>query len=729
MRCMFLLVATSLALAGCGADEGRDGGSVGAGGNGGLDGTGGLGLGANGSGGGALPPIEGSIEFEGEPQATVSGSPTSIKFTLVDLQGEPITDVDWTTDDTRIGSISQDGTFTANGYVGGVVQIIARSGGGQLTIDYTVDVDITQNPGSVSQSDQDALKAGGTADPELRWLYPYDGTVFPRGVSSPEMQLDGTNATATYVKITAPHYSYQMFGGAGVRTRATLPAEVWKGLALTVLPADKATVQFSKSSAGGVSGPVEESWIFAPQSLKGIIYYSSYDVPSDMPGSNDPSYFNGALLRVRPADPEPEIVQKGCTVCHTVSAQGNVLAAALTYTADEGGVYNPRESATYNVAADGNVTERREVIEGRTFALAALTPDGSKALTNGSKDGLVPPENMRGILGNFASKLVDTATGTQIASPSLSSLVTVAQTPAFSPDGKHVAFVNGDLLPEKVLSVMDFDGTSTFSGLKNLVTTSGMGPSALGTPVVAWPTFLPDGKSIVYHVGDAYDSSTYEGYNTTPSKARYAELNMVDTETGTIKKLSALNGRNADGASVLPYGEAVENDMNYEPSALPVAVGGYYWVMFTSRRAYGNTIAPGGSMTEGQNEPFGNEITPSKRKKIWVAAIDVDTGKEDPSHPAFYLAGQDLEYANMRAYTAMEPCKADGSACETGSDCCGGFCRETSRNPDGTPVLECVPKPEGCSNADELCESAADCCGGKGLLCINSRCAYPSIIK
>ena len=105
-----------------------------------------------------------------------------------------------------------------------------------------------------------------------------------------------------------------------------------------------------------------------------------------------------------------------------------------------------------------------------------------------------------------------------------------------------------------------FDGTSTFSGLKNLVTTSGLGPSALGTPVVAWPTFLPDGKSIVYHVGDAYDSSTYEGYNTTPSKARYAELNMVDTETGTIKKLAALNGRNAEGASILPYGEVVENE-------------------------------------------------------------------------------------------------------------------------------------------------------------------------
>src|SRR6478736_4350503 len=130
MRFTFLLVAASLgsvslALSGCGSDEGRGGSGAGAGGVGSLNGTGGIGLGGNGSGG--ATPIDGKIQFDGEPQKTVSGAPTSIKFTLVDLSGKPIADVDWTTDDTRIGSISKDGTFTANGYVGGVVQSVAKS--------------------------------------------------------------------------------------------------------------------------------------------------------------------------------------------------------------------------------------------------------------------------------------------------------------------------------------------------------------------------------------------------------------------------------------------------------------------------------------------------------------------------------------------------------------------------------------------------------------------------
>ena len=39
-----------------------------------------------------------------------------------------------------------------------------------------------------------------------------------------------------------------------------------------------------------------------------------------------------------------------------------------------------------------------------------------------------------------------------------------------------------------------------------------------------------------------------------------------------------------------------EAHLNYEPTILPIAIGGYYWVVFTSRRCYGNTLAPGGSV-------------------------------------------------------------------------------------------------------------------------------------
>jgi len=135
-------------------------------------------------------------------------------------------------------------------------------------------------------------------------------------------------------------------------------------------------------------------------------------------------------------------------------------------------------------------------------------------------------------------------------------------------------------------------------------------------------------------------------------------------------------GADATGKSYLPNGETLEGKMNYEPSVLPVAVGGYYWVLFTSRRTYGNTISPTSGDPPG-NDPFGTEANPSPRKKVWIAAIDIDhPGKLDPSHPAFYLPGQELRTANMRAFAALAPCQQNGVSCETGADCCGGYCRE-----------------------------------------------------
>ena len=163
---------------------------------------------------------------------------------------------------------------------------------------------------------------------------------------------------------------------------------------------------------------------------------------------------------------------------------------------------------------------------------------------------------------------------------------------------------------------------------------------------------------------------------------------------------------------------------------LPVPVGGYYWVLFTSRRAYGNTIAPGGSVARGEDKwgkPLdGEEESPSPRKKIWLAPIDLDyEGKLDPSHPAIYLPGQELESGNMRAFAALEPCRATGGGCESAAECCTGFCRQTGRNDDG-PVLQCVSPPSNaCSREDETCAVAADCCNTHEL-CINKRCASPN---
>jgi hypothetical protein len=295
---------------------------------------------------------------------------------------------------------------------------------------------------------------------------------------------------------------------------------------------------------------------------------------------------------------------------------------------------------------------------------------------------------------------------------------------------------------------MDFDGKSVFSNLKTLrseTETTTNGPSAQGgsqpapgpaqPKAIAWPSFTPDGTGVIYHLGDSFDSSGFNyGSGIGTSYAQYAELRLVELD-GTVKKLNALNGRDATGTSVLPYGEAIDNNENYEPNIMPLPVGGYYWVVFTSRRSYGNKWAPGRAKKatdqydDPTQDPWGSNAGPSPRKKLWVAAIDLnhaDAANLDPSHAAFYLPGQEDDSANMRAFAALAPCQMKGATCESGSDCCEGFCRQNGSDAMGAPILQCIPPPVStCSMIDEPCMTPLDCCDMTNL-CIGGRCEAPA---
>ena len=756
MRWLALTLAVAAVAGACSTKSG--GSTTGRPNNGnGGDGQGGSGIitGNGGSGNtiqtgdGGPPPINGGeIAVEGGTDIVVNGMPKDVQLTAT-ASGSPVTGT-WTTSDTTIGSVGTDGVFHANGYVGGTVEIALLVGKGQIKITLTVDVDITDNTANLPDPDQTALKTGGAADPAFKFLYPFDGTVFPRGLPAPLLQFgDGktvaSTANAAYLKITTTHFSYQQFGLGGMPMRVAIPEPVWKGATLSASAADQVTVAVTKRTGTTVSAPVTENWRIAQGTLKGFIYYSTYKSPL-LP--NDPATnIGGGILRIKPGVTTPQIVRKGCVVCHSISASGSVLTAS-----SGPDLMNPTTSDAMNLSADSPTPTPRGAASnvGQQYSFAGLTPDGSLALTNGNPSGL-PPLVPHGLLGDYQSILVNTSTGMPVASPSLTQLVKHAQGPAFSPDGKHVVFTNGDApIPTRVLSIMDFDGTSVFSNLKTLhseTETTTNGPSAQGgsqpppgpaqPKAVAWPSFTPDGTGVIYHLGDSFDSSGFNYNGTGTSFAQYAELRLVELD-GTVKKLGALNGRDAAGASVLPYGEAVDNNLNYEPNIMPLPVGGYYWVVFTSRRSYGNKWAPGRAKKatdqydDPMQDPWGSNAGPSPRKKLWVAAIDLnhaDAANLDPSHAAFYLPGQEDDSANMRAFAALAPCQQMGATCESGSDCCDGFCRQNGNDANGAPLLQCVPPPVNmCSNIDEPCTTAADCCDMTNL-CIGGRCAEQPPIK
>ena len=94
---------------------------------------------------GTTPVIAGAtINVDGGNQVTLNGTPKDVKLSATLQDGTPASG-QWTTDDTRIGSVGTDGVFHANGYVGGTVTISLLVGKGQVKTTLTADVDIVDN--------------------------------------------------------------------------------------------------------------------------------------------------------------------------------------------------------------------------------------------------------------------------------------------------------------------------------------------------------------------------------------------------------------------------------------------------------------------------------------------------------------------------------------------------------------------------------------------------------
>ena len=108
-------------------------------------------------------------------------------------------------------------------------------------------------------------------------------------------------------------------------------------------------------------------------------------------------------------------------------------------------------------------------------------------------------------------------------------------------------------------------------------------------------------------------------------------------------------------------------------------------------------------------------------KKLWVAAINLNAPPgTDPSGPAFYLPAQEILAGNSRGFWVLDPCKVDGTSCESGDQCCNGYCEP---NPMQQLVCSNTP-PATCAGVQDKCTTAADCCDTTNL-CINGFCAFP----
>jgi hypothetical protein len=566
------------------------------------------------------------------------------------------------------------------------------------------------NPAGASAADVQTLMAGGMPG-SLKFLYPYEATVFPRGLLPPTLMWDGGTPDLVYVHMKSNTFEYRgvlkpAVDMATMAPQLTLPEDVWKSAGLqTGGKDDPFTLELSARIGGTVNGPVALHFVIAQATVKGSIYYNSY--ASQLPGAA----IGGNVLRI-PAGGKVELFSSfDCNGCHSVSADGskmlsqiNLTSGGDSFTLVSGGPPNPMGSPA-----------------GARVSFGALYPDGSKYLSSSTSLSCGHAEIAQPPGAEPASALYDTASGMAIPD---TGIPTGAVMPMFSPDGTALVFNDSAMANGAALAVMDYDVKA------NKATNYRMLMQDSGSTRPGWPFFLPDTKAVVFTRTDSLDFSGNGAYVGAGSLASIAgpfaslasapivgpnsELHIVDIKTGTVTILAQAMGyaTPADamsGKTILPFPDDLHQ--NYFPTVAPIAAGGYFWVFFDSIRHYGNL---------------------GIQRQLWGAAIDIHPDGSyttDPSHPAFYLPGQEFGAGNHRAFAALDPCKKDGDTCTSGIDCCGGACVFPSMPQEfGEPVGTCSPQMNTCAKRDEKCRTDADCClpepGQQPNSCIAGFCAF-----
>lgn len=606
------------------------------------------------------------------------------------------------------------------------------------------------------QGTVDMLEAATTCSAPL--IYPYDNMVHPGGLPAPVFMWEG-QTTAAYAWLRYDNVDtvdVKVAVGASSPGELRIPQEAWDEITRRTRNTLLRVSVFAM--VAGQPSRCETFMQIAAGDMKGAIYYNTYNAPGGiLPGM-------GAVMRLTLGEEDSEIYLQydqgpaaplfgPCVSCHSVSANGSVIVAS---THD----YNVKrfDVLAYDLGPDPQPPQRGTV-ENANFG--ALTPDGTRMLAMGNPACTAGADsfprrdvNFPLVEGPDHARMLDVATGEEMPAVGLNADWYMWM-PQFSPNGDKVVFNHAKPgaagTDRRELAIMDYDqATNTFSNLRVIASNLGPAPSlpympapALGGALLvgmdgctdvaptalptgdvaplptgsctgpcypAYPFFTPDGNGVVFSLTNEPDFMSALPGRPAPAQS---ELWYVDLrgEPPTPIPLTNIN-------MTMDMGMA---QMDYYPTVLPVAVGGYFWVFWTSRRAYGHI------------EPNLDPLAPDG-KRIWAAALAPSgLGGEvsqtldptaDPSFPGFYVTGQS-ESGNVRAFATLNPCLADGGTCTAGLDCCTGYCFIEDGASEGT-CTEDVPE---CAKTNERCSVDDDCCppenpGEPENICIGGFCSF-----
>lgn len=542
-------------------------------------------------------------------------------------------DGDWWTDDAATIRVAADGTIEASGTRSGTVGFHVRFDGVQAHGAATVRIDSITHDGDVLPEEIAAFEA---ADPfwttPPTWRYPENETVYPAGLVPPVLQWD--NAGNGLIRL---EFEVGDHARAVHYTRAnsySFPEETWRLLADHFDQPLEMTLSGTTSPGEPVSVAEPRTLITADANLQGSVYYWQVRTGDIM----EIPYDETAARPLFPDNAETGT----CRGCHAITRDGGRIGFMYN------GGDNPRAGVAWVDEPTPPVIENNSEFR---WDFLSFDPAGHRAAAV--------------ILGDMW--LADTTPGlpTGIANlgpvPGANDDGRRVTTPAWSPDGSTLLFIERN--PGGV--DWSFDWGDLWSMTWNDTTgTWGTPRELLAAPgdsydTISYPTWSPDSRWLAYGLGPNNRGD------------HPAEIHMMDAMTEATIRLTR---GGPEGVDVMP-------------AFSPFREGGYYWLLFYSRRPYGHV---------------------STQKQLWVMAVDADYAFDgtDPSHPAFWLPGQSPSEANITAYWARSGCEREGNPCKTDQDCCAGL--QCLRDPELGEIctrVECTLPGRACS--DEL-----PCCGG-----------------
>lgn len=741
-------------------------------GNGGTTGTG--------AGGNGLPVPPDGFTLSVDPPSAVlditDGKAKSQPFKAIAKQkngsSAPVS-ASWSIDPLDLGKLDNNGLFTSAGIVGGVAKVTATVSNATATASIKVNVKVSGNgqtggktpldpvaPGDQKKLEDGEASGGNPAGPTGKILYPYDATVFARGLVAPEIMWDGGAAgDSVLIHLAGDYYDAKLFFKADAPGRYLMPAKVWSAVADSNR-GEPLRVTITRMSAAGVVGvPMKAMWTVAQGNLRGTIYYwavSNGQIMKIGPGkeSPDPVFDSGSPSELGTPSPKgapPNATwdgssnQRRCVACHTVSKDGSTLVSDFSSTASLGS--RPWGAVDLKQTDAAGLAKIVSFSDSTINALGvSLTPTGTHVVANTAADQ--------------ALRFFDRKTGLQLPSE-LSAFTDHLADPMFAPDGKSLSFVGNIQSPgwklsgrSSSLNVISYDPATLKFGFRKTIL-----PATPGI-AIAYPTFSPDSQWLLYQRGNCMSHLYCDGQPIgTPGKLiGRDDIYLVNAAGGQEVPLDLANG----------VGYLADRNLHtsFEPRVNPIAVGGYMWYIFVSVRDYGNKMV-------AKSDP-----ATQNHKQLWVAAVDLTPSPgKDPSHPPFLLRGQDEISHNMSGYWTLDPCRSEGKDCASGTQCCTGFCRPDG---DGDPV--CVKPPgsdtpgtmgeagaggaagagsgkggasgagsgkggssgsgtggasggtgtgqpgdgSSCSRIEEKCTISSDCCGAPSIKCIGGFCALPA---